>query len=107
MSEECDTAVFVLGDIEYLPDRHLSRNPLESLTYNGYIRQGLNVILLGAIGSGKSFIANALGVSTCQFGYKTRYIRLPELFSELDAARMQGKYYQVMKQFQKPSTCGP
>ena len=37
----------------------------------------------------------------CQSGYKTRYIRLPELFSELEAARIQGKYHQVMKQFQK------
>ncbi len=26
---------------------------------------------------------------------------LPELFSELEAARIQGKYHQVMKQFQK------
>ena len=42
-----------------------------------------------------------LGVNACQFGYKTRYIRLPELFSELEAARIQGKYHQVMKQFQK------
>lgn len=39
----------------------------------------------------KSFIANALGVNACQYGYKTRYIRLPELFSELEAARIQGK----------------
>ena len=80
-----DSSAF-LGNIEYLPDRHLNRDLLESLADNGYIRQGLNVILIGATGSGKSFIANALGVNACQYGYKTRYIRLPELFSELEAA---------------------
>ena len=95
-----DSSAF-LGNIDYLPDRHLNRDLLESLSDNAYIRQGLNVILIGATGSGKSFIANALGVNACQSGYKTRYIRLPELFSELEAARIQGKYHQVMKQFQK------
>ena len=95
-----DSSAF-LGNIDYLPDRHLNRDLLESLADNDYIRQGLNVILIGATGSGKSFIANALGVNACQSGYKTRYIRLPELFSELEAARIQGKYQQVMKQFQK------
>ena len=75
-----DSSAF-LGNIDYLPDRHLNRDLLESLADNDYIRQGLNVILIGATGSGKSFIANALGVNACQSGYKTRYIRLPELFS--------------------------
>ena len=98
-----DASAF-LGNIEYLPDRHLNRDLLESLADNDYIRQGLNVILIGATGSGKSFIANALGVNACQSGYKTRYLRLPELFSELEAARIQGKYHQVMKQLQKLQT---
>jgi DNA replication protein DnaC len=90
-----------LGNIDYLPDRHLNRGLLESLADNEYIRRGLNVILIGATGCGKTYIANALGINACQSGYKTRYIRLPELFSELEAARIQGKYQQVMKQYQK------
>lgn len=95
-----DSSAF-LGNIEYLPDRHLNRELLESLADNEYIRQGLNVILIGATGCGKAYIGNALGINACQSGYKTRYIRLPELFSELEAARIQGKYQQLMKQFQK------
>lgn len=95
-----DSSAF-LGNIDYLPDRHLNRPLLESLADNEYIRKGLNVILIGATGSGKTYLANALGVNACQYGYKTRYIRLPELFSDLEAARIQGKYQQVMKQYQK------
>jgi DNA replication protein DnaC len=90
-----------LGNIDYLTDRHLNRDLLDSLTDNEYIRKGLNVILIGATGCGKTYIANALGINACQSGYKTRYIRLPELFSELEAARIQGKYQQTMKQYQK------
>ena len=58
-----------LGNIEYLPDRHLNRELLESLASNEYIRQGLNVILVGATGCGKTYISNALGVNACQSGY--------------------------------------
>ena len=46
------------------------------------------MILIGYIGSGKYLIANTLGVNACQSGYKTRYVRLPKLFSELEAARI-------------------
>ena len=90
-----------LGNIDYLTDRHLNRDLLEGLADNGYICKGLNVILIGATGCGKTYIANALGINACQSGLKTRYIRLPELFSELEAARIQGKYQQVMKQYRK------
>ena len=40
-----DSSAF-LGNIDYLPDRHLNRDLLESLADNDYIRQGLNVILI-------------------------------------------------------------
>jgi DNA replication protein DnaC len=40
-------------------------------------------------------------VNACQNRYKTRYARLPELFCEIETARLQGKYQQIMKQFQK------
>ena len=70
-----DSSMF-LGNIEYLLDRHLNRDLMESLADNNYICQGLNVILIGTNGSSKSYIANALGINACQSGYKTRYIRL-------------------------------
>ncbi len=92
-----------MQNIEYLPDRRLNRDLLESLADNEYIRQALNVILIGATGSGKTYIANALGVNACRAGYRTRYIRLPELFSEFEVARIQGKYQQMMKQYRKYS----
>lgn len=90
-----------LGNIEYLPDRHLNRELLEALADNEYIRQGLNVILIGATGSGKTYISNALGVNACHSGYKTKYIRLPELFGEFEAARIQGTYHALLRQYQK------
>lgn len=92
-----------LKNIEYLPDRRLNRDLLESLVDNEYIRQALNVILIGATGSGQTYISNALGVNACHAGYRTRYIPLPELFSDFETAHVQGKYLQMMKQYRKYS----
>ncbi|WP_331000409.1 ATP-binding protein [Proteiniclasticum sediminis] len=46
-------------------------------------------------------MSNALGVHACQSGYRTRYVRLLDLFSEIEVARIQGKYKELMKQYQK------
>lgn len=81
----------------------MNRNLLESLANNEYIRQNLNVILIGATGCGKTYISNTLGINACQSGYKIGHICIPELFSELEAARIQGKYKNLMKQYQKYS----
>ena len=90
-----------ITNIEYLPDRHLDRNLIQILSSNDYIGNGKNIILIGATGSGKSYIANALGMNACQAGYKARYIRLPEFFAEIEAARVQGRYQKCMDRYQK------
>ncbi len=90
-----------LNHIDYFPDRHLNRDLLTSLADNRYIQQAMNILLIGATGSGKTYIGNALGMNACQAGYKTKYIRLPELFAEFELARVQGKYLQLIKQYRK------
>lgn len=81
-----------MGGIEYLPERHLNRDLLEQLRTNDYIRKGLNVMLIGATGSGKTYIACALATNACRNGYRTKFYRLNEFFSELEASRIQGIY---------------
>lgn len=81
-----------MGGREYLPERHLNRDLLEQLRTNDYIRKGLNVMLIGATGSGKTYIACALATNACRNGYRTRFYRLNEFFSELEASRIQGIY---------------
>ncbi len=81
-----------MGGIEYLPDRHLNKDLLEHLQTNDYIRKGLNVMLIGATGCGKTYIACALATNACRSGYRTKFYRLNEFFSELEASRIQGIY---------------
>lgn len=86
-----DTSAHMAG-IEYFEDRHLDKSLMNVLGTNDFIRKGLNVMLIGATGCGKTYIACALGTNACRHEYRTNYFRLNELFSELENARLQGMY---------------
>lgn len=92
-----------LRDIDYSPERKLDPRLIESLKTNEYINQALNVILVGASGCGKTWTSCALGVNACRGKYRTKYKRLPELFSEFEIGRIQGpeKYQAVLKKYSK------
>ena len=74
---------------------------IEELGTNEYIRSHLNIILIGASGCGKTWLSCAFGINACQARIKTKYIRLPELFSEFEAKKIQGQFRQYLKQLQK------
>lgn len=95
-----DTSAY-LGGIEYLPDRHLNREIFQLLQTNEYLRKGLNIMLIGATGSGKTYIACALGNHACLSEYRTRYFRLSEFFGEIEAAKVQGIYNETMQSYRK------
>lgn len=66
-------------NLDRTEDRLLDFAKVDSLRTNSYIRSGYNVIITGAAGSGKTYLANALGINACQDGYKVFYCRYPEL----------------------------
>ena len=90
-----------LNGIEYLPERHLDKDLFSTLQTNDYIRRGLNVMLIGATGCGKTYIACALASNACRNEYAARYFRLSEFFSAMEAARLQGIYDETVNQFRK------
>ena len=90
-----------IEDINYAPERKLDRSLIKSLATNRYIDEGLNIILVGATGSGKTWLSNAFGVNACRSRYRTLYIRLPELFSKIEMMRIQGKYHDYLNQLRK------
>lgn len=89
-----------LEDIQYLPDRALNRDQFYKLSTNQYLKTAQNIVLVGATGSGKSYIACALGKNACLAGQKVKYVRLPDLLSELELARAEGRYKRVLKHYQ-------
>ena len=88
-------------DVEYLPERGLNRAQILRLASCAYIQEAHNVILLGATGAGKTYLACALGMAACREFYTVRYIRLPDLLVELSVARSEGTYREYMKKLRK------
>ena len=66
-------------DIEYHADRNLDQTQIARLSGCDYIAERHNVILLGATGSGKTYLACALGMSAIRNFLTVRYARLPDL----------------------------
>lgn len=88
-------------NIEYVPERKLNKELLTTLSTCNYIREHHNVILLGPTGSGKTYIGCALGVSAVRNFMKVKYVRLPELLTELAIARASNTFPKVIQQYQK------
>ena len=90
-----------IENIEYLPDRKLDKAQLLRFATCKYISENHHIILKGASGSGKTYIACALGNAACR-KYKTvRYIRMPELLDELNIAKADGSFRKVEDSYEK------
>lgn len=87
--------------IEYHPDRKLDKAQMLRLSTGKYIEQHHHIILEGASGNGKTWIANALGNAACRKFKTVRYIRMPELLDELSVAKGCGDFKKVIKSYQK------
>ena len=59
--------------------------------------------IYSATGSGKTYLACALGMAAARNFMSVRYIRLPDLLVELSIARNNGTFPRTMQQFKKPA----
>lgn len=90
-----------IEDIEYHPDRKLDKAQIVRLATCNYIQEYHNVVILGATGSGKTFLSNAFGMAASRNFYTVKYVRLPDLLSEMAIARGEGTYRKVIKQYKQ------
>jgi DNA replication protein DnaC len=90
-----------IEDIEYHSDRKLDRTQIARLGTCGYIQECHNIIILGATGNGKTYLANAFGMTANRNFYTVKYIRLPDLLGELAIARGDGRYQKVARQYKQ------
>lgn len=90
-----------LENIEYHADRGLNKDDIIRLGTCNYIKERHNLILLGAAGSGKSYLANAFGYAACREYLTVKYTRLPDLLGELAIARAEGSYRKIIKNYKQ------
>ncbi len=86
-----------LADIDYSADRQLDKRQIATLSLGGWLEQHQNLILTGATGTGKSYLACALGHKACMLGFRAQYWRVTRLLEELTLAKADGRYLNVLK----------
>ena len=92
-----------VGDIAYLPDRKLDRDLIRRLGTCDFIARKRNVLVLGATGSGKAFLASAIAADACRDGWSALYVRLPDFFVEYAHAAALHKEFELLRKYQKAS----
>jgi len=88
-------------DIDYQHPRQITPSQIAQLAQGAWIERRRNLLITGPCGSGKTYLACALGHSACLRGYTTRYYRLSRLFLTLTQAKADGSYYKLLKQLAK------
>ncbi|MGN1253433.1 MAG: IS21-like element helper ATPase IstB [Prevotella sp.] len=91
-----------VADINYTQGRKLSKEMIQELATCKYICDHHDITITGATGSGKTYLANALGIEACKHFYKTRYVRLPDMLMELKVARDNDNYTKVLERYTRP-----
>ena len=81
-----------LEDLDFRARRGLDRAQLASLTSCDWIRQHQNLLIHGATGCGKTFLACALAHQACRQGLSALYLRAPRLFDELSLCHADGSF---------------
>jgi DNA replication protein DnaC len=88
-------------DIDYRHPRGIDRSFMSTLASCQWVQRHHNLCITGPTGSGKTWLACALGNQTCRQGLSVRYFRLPRLFEMLRIAHGDGSYPRLMNQLAK------
>jgi DNA replication protein DnaC len=87
--------------IDYTHPRGLSKAVMLDLASSRWVQSHQNVILVGATGLGKSWLACALGQKACRDGFSVVYRRVPRLFDEMAQARADGTHPHLLRRLAK------
>ncbi len=91
-----------IAAIYYQSRRKLNKALITRLATCEYIAEYRNIFITGATGSGKTYMACAFGMEVCKHYYSVKYVRLPDLLLDLQAARDNGTFVATLKKYTKP-----
>ncbi len=90
-----------LADVNYSAARNLDKNMFSRLATLDFMKQNENIIITGASGVGKSYIAQALGNQACLMGKKVLYSNTARLFTRFKLSKTDGTYIKELNKLQK------
>ena len=88
-------------EIDYVTPRNLDRNQMERILSLDFINQGRDLFITGSSGTGKSFLATAIGYEACKKGIKTLYANAAKLLGALKVAKQKNVLEAELKKIEK------
>ena len=90
-----------IQEIDYQHPRNIQRAQIARLAQGDWLDKGQNLLITGPCGSGKTYLACALGNNACLHGYGVRYYRISRLMLALTQAKADGSYRKLLRQLAK------
>ena len=90
-----------LEDVTCSPKRNLSKETLTNLADCMYIKMGMNILISGSTGCGKSYLACALAYEACAKGIKTMYFNMNKLTEQILLSKVDGTYLKLLARLEK------
>ncbi len=81
--------------------RNFTKQQLATLLEGHYLRQGENILITGATGCGKSYLACALGHQACIQGYRTTYLNMNRLIEKITLSKLDGTYIKYLNYLER------
>lgn len=91
----------VLEQIECSAQRNLSRQQIIALSDCSFVHRAENILITGATGCGKSYLACAIGNQACSLGIRTLYLGMNRLVEKITLAKLDGSYIKLLNQLEK------
>ncbi len=87
--------------LDYSEDRGLDKNLIDRLMSCEFITRAEDVFITGSTGTGKSFLASAIGYQACLLGYRVCYVNTAKLMTTLKMAKADGSHLRELAKIEK------
>ena len=91
----------ILEQVHCNPQRNLSQEKLMMIADCSFIERAENLLITGATGCGKSYLACAIGRQACTLGYRTLYFGINRFLEKISLSKLDGTYVKLLNQIEK------
>lgn len=91
----------ILEQVYCNSERNISQEKLMMIADCSFIERAENLLITGATGCGKSYLACAIGRQACTMGYRTLYFGINRLLEKISLSKLDGTYVKMLNQIEK------